>query len=71
MAFYVPNKYTIHAEERCFMELSSFQRNNILKDSVLYVVKLDAMGNFKYFEPCEQCSRIIKKYKVKKVICCV
>jgi hypothetical protein len=53
------------------MELSSFQRNNILKDSVLYVVKLDAMGNFKYFEPCEQCSRIIKKYKVKKVICCV
>lgn len=68
VVFYEPNKYTVHAEQDC---ISKVKNKTILKKATLYIVKIDKLGNFIDCYPCHMCSRIIDKYKVKKIICCV
>lgn len=63
--FYVPNKYTIHAEQDCINKLKN---KSILKDCILLVIKITPSGNLINSFPCNMCDRIIKKYKVRKVI---
>lgn len=42
-----------------------------MDECILYVVKIDQCDNCNYFEPCSMCTKIIKKYKVGKVVCCI
>ena len=63
--FYVPNKYTIHAEQDC---INNLKNKKILKFCILIVIKITNNGDIINSSPCENCCRIIKKYKVRKII---
>jgi hypothetical protein len=62
---YVPNKYTLHAEQYC---INKCKNKNILKDCILVLIKLDNQNKCIYGSPCDMCNNIIKKYKIKKII---
>lgn len=64
--FYVPNKYTWHAEQKC---IKNYPNKNNLKYCTLVVVRIDRANNIIPCQPCKMCSSITNKYKVRKVIC--
>jgi deoxycytidylate deaminase len=65
LVFYVPNKYSVHAEQDC---INNLKNKSILKDCILIVIKINQGGSIINSEPCNNCCRIIKKYKIKKTI---
>ena len=64
--FYVANKYTWHAEQRCIKNY--FNKSN-LKYCTLIIVRIDRNNNVIPCQPCKMCCSIINKYRVRKVIC--
>ncbi len=43
------------------------QRIKELQKSIMMVVRVNKKGNFLFSEPCENCKRMIKKYKIKQI----
>jgi len=58
--FYVPNKYTVHAEQDCISKCPK----NKLKHSIMILVKI---SNLEDIYPCMMCTGIITKYGIKRV----
>ena len=56
--------YSRHAEVSTIMNCDI----NKLRDSILYVVRIGACGNYKLSKPCNRCNKIIQKYGIKTVI---
>lgn len=57
-------KYSIHAEVAA---ISSVQNKNLLKNSILIVVRIESDGSMTKSQPCENCKRTILENKLKKV----
>jgi len=60
---YEPNKYSWHAEQKCIMDCK--EKHSISK-CTLFLVRITGNTNV---IPCAMCSKIIKKYGVKNVLC--
>lgn len=65
--FYVPNKYSIHAEQSC---INKCKNKTIIRKCTLILVTVSNENVLKHCKPCDMCAHIIKKYKVRKVLCC-
>jgi cytidine deaminase len=61
-AFYVPKRYTIHAEQDC---ISKCPKKLIGKATLLLVRESCADK----ISPCEMCKKLINKYKIKNIYC--
>ncbi len=59
---YVPNKYTIHAEQDCIRRCPK----DIISKCTMILVKITHLDNV---APCGMCASLIVKYKIKKVYC--
>ena len=53
---------TLHAESYCI--LKAIKRGINLTSSTLYVYRMHGLNS----RPCEDCQKLIKKYKIRKVI---
>jgi cytidine deaminase len=60
--FYVPKRYTVHAEREC---ISKCPKKLISKATLLLV--RETCGT--EIGPCGMCQKLIDKYKIKSVIC--
>jgi tRNA(Arg) A34 adenosine deaminase TadA len=62
--------YSIHAElsaiQDLFKKYSKYSRN-ILKDCIMYVIRIDKFNKLTLSKPCKCCTNMIYKYKLKKV----
>ena len=65
IAFYEPNKYTIHAEQSCIQKCKD---KTIIRKCKLIIVKIDKNNNIINCKPCSMCNHIINKYKVRRVL---
>ena len=59
---YVPNKYTIHAEQDCIRKCPK----NLISKCTMILVKITHLDNV---ASCTMCAKIIIKYKIKRVYC--
>lgn len=66
LVFYVAKKFTIHAEQSCIMNVKD---KSVLRYCTLYLLKLNSSGNIVACCPCDMCDHILKKYKIRKVVC--
>ena len=62
---YVPNKYSIHAEQSC---INKVKNKAILKYCTLILVSISSDGRLIKCCSCSKCQHIINKYKIKNVI---
>jgi pyrimidine deaminase RibD-like protein len=63
---YTRKKYSIHAEQAC---INSVRNKQLIKHATLYLIRLSPCSKIVSSAPCDMCSNIIVKYKVRKVIC--
>ena len=62
IVFYVPKRYSIHAEKDC---ISKCPKKLISKCTLVLVRKTCAED----IKPCDMCMKLINKYKIKKISC--
>lgn len=55
---------TTHAEIDTLINVSK----KVSEKCILYVVRLDALGNLALSKPCDMCMEVIKQMKIKKII---
>lgn len=58
-------RYPIHAEQCCVMHCHN---KAILRECDIHLVRLSSDGSAKWGMPCEMCTKILNKYKVRRVI---
>lgn len=66
---YVHNKYSVHAEQDCICKfIKKYGKNKkMLRFATLFLIKMDKKGELIMCEPCNNCSRIIKKYGINRI----
>ncbi len=57
--------YSLHAEISAILNCGIHK--HILKNSIVCVVRINKQGDLKYSKPCENCTKFIEKYKVRRV----
>lgn len=62
IAFYVPKRHTVHAEQDC---ISKCPKKLISKATLLLIRETNAENVM----PCDKCMKLIKKYKIKTTYC--
>lgn len=60
---YEPSKYSWHAEQKCIMDCKD---KHIINKCTLFLVRITGNTNV---TPCSMCSKIIRKYGVRSVLC--
>jgi cytidine deaminase len=63
VVFYVPNKYSIHAEKDAITKIKD---KTILPDCKIYIGKI-INNEIHPCGPCEMCSQLIQKYDGNKI----
>ena len=66
VVFYVPNKYTIHAEKDAIRKIKD---KTILPNCKIYIGKI-INNELCYCGPCEMCSNLMQKYNCDKIWMC-
>ncbi len=61
--FYVPNKYSIHAERHAIMNVPKKLRKFLSKCSIA-VIKILQNGTIIECGPCSMCNNLLKKYGI-------
>ena len=61
--FYVPNRYTIHAEKDAIRKIGN---KNILPECKIYIGRI-INNKIQNAGPCQMCSNLIQKYDGNKI----
>jgi deoxycytidylate deaminase len=65
--FYVPHKYTIHAEKMCIMNCKN---KKIISKCIMVLFRIIKINNKYEFidcQSCHMCQKLVKKMGIKKV----
>jgi deoxycytidylate deaminase len=65
-------KYTVHAEEDAINKFLSnyhhYPMHKIRRMKIkIFIMRIDRNGKYVKAKPCENCSRLLKKYNIRKV----
>jgi deoxycytidylate deaminase len=63
VVFYEANKYTCHAEKDAILKIKD---KNILKKCKIYIGRYK-YGTIETATPCSMCTKLLKKYGIKKI----
>lgn len=60
------NEFSMHAEEMCIIKANRISDFDF-KNSTLVVVRINNSGKFMRSFPCDNCQKLINKYKIPKI----
>jgi cytidine deaminase len=63
--FYVPYKYSIHAEKEAIMNIPK-KYKHVLKECKIYIIRIKN-GEMQSAIPCENCIKLFNKFNLTKI----